>query len=285
MRVRPSSPALLALLLLWSACLGQPMPPADAVARLDGDHLRYPRFEAYLEQNLGEAGTALPSEVLSALLDQFLDELLLVRRAAERGLVEAGSSGRRAAAALLTADAAAWQPTPEEVATYYAEHGADFSRPERVRLQQILVEERADAEKALAELRSGADFAAVAERLAEETGAVSGADQEEMARSELPPDFADTIFALAPGEVSDVVPATYGFHLFRVVERLPARQIPLAEAEPEIQELLGRQARERYLDDLLREARGRHEVEVFPRNLPFTYLGRYPHESLEGSAA
>lgn len=275
MSPRVAAPALPLLLLLWSACPGEPIPPADAVARLGGEEVRYSRFEVYLEENIGESGTALPSEVLSALFDQLLDELLLARLAAERDLVAAGSPGRRAAAALLAADAEAWRPSPEEVAAYYARHQADFSRPERVRLEQILVQERATAEEALARIRSGTDFGEVAGRLSRESGAVSGIDQGEMARNELPADFADTIFGLAPGEVSDVVPADYGFHLFRVTERFPARELTLEEAAPEIRETLGRQARERYLDELLRQARNRYRPEVFPGNLPFNYAGRY----------
>lgn len=274
-RPAATAPALPLLLLLWSACPGEPIPPPDAVARLGGEEIHYSRFERYLEENIGESGTALPSEVLSAMFDQLVDELLLARLAAERDLVTAGGPGRRAAAALLAADAEAWRPSSEEVAAYYAQHQADFSRPERVRLEQILVQDRATAEGALAEIRSGADFGEVAERLSRESGAVSGIDQGEMARSELPTDFADTIFDLAPGEVSDVVTADYGFHLFRVTERFPARELTLEEAAPEIRETLGRQAREHHLDELLRAARSRYRPEVFPGNLPFNYLGRY----------
>jgi parvulin-like peptidyl-prolyl isomerase len=264
-----------AVALTLAACLGEPAASPDAVARVAGEEIRYPRFEEYLQQNIGEAGSALPSEVLSQLFDQFLDEALLARLAADRHLAAAGTSPRQVAAALLADAAANWKPSDGAVTAYYAEHREDYARPERVHLRQILVEEKADAERALAAVRAGADFGDVARRLSQEPAAPMGGDQGELARGELPPAFADLIFNLKPGEVSGIVPTDYGFHLFQVLEHLPAQELPLADAAPEIRKLLARQANERRLDELVRDARDRYNPEVYERNLPFNYHGRY----------
>ena len=74
----------------------------------------------------------------------------------------------------------------------------------------------------------------VARRLSRGPRADGGGVQGELARSDLPPSYADLIFALKPGEVSPVVPAEYGFHLFQVIEREPAEVVPLAAARGEI---------------------------------------------------
>ncbi len=145
-----------------------------------------------------------------------------------------------------------------------------------MRLRQILVEDRVTAERARREIAAGADFGEVARRLSRDPGASAGGDQGELAREDLPPPFADIVFGLQPGEVSEVLAADYGFHLFQVSERLPAEVPPLESVAAEIRRVLaGRRADER-LRTLVAEARNRYTVAVYDRNLPFTYRGNFP---------
>jgi len=254
-------------------------PASDAVARIGGEDLSYPDFAGYVERQLGERGSALGSDVLSGLFDRFLDERLLAALAAERGLVPDGAPPRRAVETLLETEAdAAAGPTATEVAAHYEAHRDEFSRPERVRLRQALFEDRPSAERARAEIAGGDAFADAARRHAREPGGVPGGLQAELARDELPTAFTDTIFRLRPGEVSAVIEAEYGFHIFQVVERLPAAEVPLAEARAEIARRLTRERADARLAELVAEARGRYNVTVLERNLPFNYQGRYRAE-------
>ena len=100
-------------------------------------------------------------------------------------------------------------------------------------------------------------------------------DEGELSPGDLPPALADTIFALEPGEVSAVVAADYGFHIFQVVERLPPEQMELAEAEDRIRQMLSRELVDDGLEELVVEARERYNVQVFRRNIPFNYAGAY----------
>lgn len=277
--------ALACGLMAAAGCGGGHQPPSpDVVATISGRPIGYPEFVAYLEQHLGDPGRGLPSDVLSRLFDQFLDERLLTLLAVDRGLVPA-DAGRRAALDRLLAASGSDEPAEAEIAAYYATHPEKADRPDRVRLRQILFEDRAVAEQALAEIRAGGDFAAVALRLeegegaAEGTGATAGGVQE-LAREDLPPAYADIVFRLAPGEVSDVVEAAYGFHLFQVVERLPAARLPLTEVQREIRDRLRLERTDQTLTALVAEARSRYDVEVYERNLPFNYQGLHiadPH--------
>ncbi len=288
-----------AALLALTACDRRPPPPSpEVVAEIDGQAVRYGEFEAYVESALGDAGDSLGSDVLSQLFDQFLEERLLARLAVDRGLLpEDAADGRnlrrRAVDALLAdAELAEGAVAGEAVEEFYAAHPERFERPPRVRLRQILTEERQLAEEALAEIRAGADFAAVARRLAGEggTGDAAGGDSSgngfvggslgELSREDLPPAFAEVILELAPGEVSGVVEAEYGFHLFQVTEKLPAETVPLEVVRDEIErELLQRRA-DRLLAELAEEARRRYDVAVWERNLPFNYRGIYRAEAV-----
>jgi parvulin-like peptidyl-prolyl isomerase len=274
--------AALLLIALLAACRPGKPPAPDVVARIGDSEVRYSEFQSYLSRTAGDGDGVLASDVLSEIFDQFLDEELLVRLAADRGLVHAGPgamsarSRRQAVDELLRAGLAA-PPAEREIADYYAAHRDEFSRPERVRLRQILVEDRATAEKALRELAGGADFGRLADRLSRDPNAPSGGDQGELSRQDLPPAFADIIFSLQPGQVSRLVPADYGFHIFQVVSRSPAEVIPVEAARGEITAKLREQRADRLLADLVKEARGRYNVQLYERNLPFEYHGSYRH--------
>ncbi|HXO40207.1 MAG TPA: peptidylprolyl isomerase, partial [Thermoanaerobaculia bacterium] len=139
----------------------QAPPPSDVAATVGGSQIPYQDFQLYVSRTLGDAETGAGSEVLSQLLDQYLEERLMLRLAVDRGLVPAGSAARQAIDALLR-QAAAAPPSAAEIAEYYRRHRQDFARPERVRLRQILTEDRRTAEQAERAIRGGEDFAAVA---------------------------------------------------------------------------------------------------------------------------
>jgi parvulin-like peptidyl-prolyl isomerase len=260
-------------LVSFFGCRREPVPGLDVVALVEEAEIRYGQFEDYVERNVGETEVVLSSQVLSRLFDQFLDEELLRGLAVERGLVAEGVDSRQTIDSLLATSTAVWV-THAEVVAYYEAYQEEFARPERVRLRQILVEDRAAAEQAARDLAAGQDFVAVASRLARSSPNLFG-DQGELTREDLPPIFVETIFDLEPGEVSDVVPAEYGYHIFQVTERFPDEQVPLTEAAPEIRERLRRSRADDYLAGLVAEARSRYNVRVFERNLPFNYQGFY----------
>jgi hypothetical protein len=247
------------------------------VARIGETEVRYAEFERYVRRDVGDTGGVLGSDVLSELFDQFMDERLLTRLAVDRHLVPAAgaeASPRRAIDALLAAGLRR-EPGEAEVARYYQAHRQELARPERVRLRQILTQDRQAAEEARREVVAGAPFEAVARRLSRGPNAAAGGDQGELARGDLPPSFADLIFSLKPGEVSPVVPAEYGFHVFQVVGHQPAGVVPLAAARPEIAAKLRQQGADRLLRSLVQDARSHYNVKVYERNLPFGYEGSY----------
>lgn len=263
--------------LLMMACQ-RPAPPApDVVARIGETEVRYSEFEGYLATAVGDTGGALGGDVLSGLFDQFLEERLLARLAVDRGAAAAAedAAGRRRAIDALLQEGLRREPDPAEIAGFYQAHRQEFARPERVRVRQILTEDRATAEKALREIAAGQPFEAVARRLSRDPSAGSGGYQGELSRAELPPAFADTIFRLGPGEVSGLVQADYGFHIFQVTEREPAEVMPLEAARDEIVSRLRRERADRLLGSLVQEARRQYNVKVYERNLPFGYEGPY----------
>lgn len=249
-------------------------PPAPfVVAEIGDQEIRFVDFQGYLVANAGEPEGDLEDKVSSALFDGFLEECLIARWAVDEGLVSA-NAGRRAGVDAATAELAAEELSSRAIAAYYDEHRDYFHRPDRVHLQQILLGNRAVAEEVRAEWRAGIPFQKLVALYSQE-GLLLGADEGDLAREELPLIFADAIFGLQPGQVSEVFAADYGFHLFKVTDRLPAGVPTLQQVEEAVRRDLLRQEIASGLQSLVEKARQRYNVLVFERNLPFEYTGEY----------
>ncbi len=79
-------------------------------------------------------------------------------------------------------------------------------------------EARALADKLLAEIQGGKDFAAVAAANSDCPSKARGGDLGVFGRGQMVPAFDQAAFALEPGEISGVVATQFGFHILKRVE-------------------------------------------------------------------
>lgn len=126
-------------------------------------------------------------------------------------------------------------PTPavaESLArNLYKAKPESFKLAEQVQIRHILIDTKGDegraiAEKLLQEIKSGANFAELAKtRSADKGSAARGGDLGFFEHGKMVPDFDKAAFALkAPGDLSDVVPTQFGFHILQLEARKPAGQ-------------------------------------------------------------
>jgi len=133
----------------------------------------------------------------------------------------------------------------------YAARRDFYTRDERRLVGQLLASDREVVEAARAAIDEGAVFADLATEMAADgltystLGPTTAAD--------LPADFADAVFALDQGEVSQPVESLFGWHLFRVIEIEPEDVQPFEEVRDEIRRDL---ALDRAIDQLPRLAAG-----------------------------
>lgn len=127
-----------------------------------------------------------------------------------------------------------------------------FVIPEQVRVRHILIDARScEAERRIAELlvqarAPGADFAALARENSHDPGtAKRGGDLGFFGRGRMAPEFEKAAFALSkPGELSEVVKTTFGFHIIQFEERRPAAREPFEKVrESIISDLAARELR------------------------------------------
>ncbi len=275
--------AVLGWNLLWilAGCGGskQELPSPDEIARIGDEGITRAAFDTHLEQALAPSGELLTSEALSALLDQYLGERLLLRLARERGLANEGEPAATALERLLEARGVRRLPSEAALREHYERDLSRYREREQVELEQILLEDRRSAELARRRLAAGSSMESVEKEL---VNAVRLVDRTVVPVAELPRAVAELIFGLGPGEVSGVLTVEYGTLVFRLVRRIPEQQLSFEQARERIVQELLQQSADRAVDELLAEARSRYAVRVFGRNLTFAYQGIYPAEDVNG---
>ena len=101
---------------------------------------------------------------------------------------------------------------------------------DQIRIRQILVGAREDADKAVERLNAGEDFAAVAKEMSSDTPTKdAGGEKGWVAIEELDPSYATKVFALELGQRSEPLEGQGGFLIVEVEEKQAGR--PLEEAQ------------------------------------------------------
>ncbi|MBN2286713.1 MAG: peptidylprolyl isomerase [Tissierellales bacterium] len=101
--------------------------------------------------------------------------------------------------------------------TYYEENQEKFVM---IRASHILVNSVEESEDILNQLKDGADFATLAmEKSIDTTSAVAGGDLGYFPRGQMVQEFEDVAFSLEIGEISQVVPSTFGFHIIMLTDK------------------------------------------------------------------
>lgn len=288
---RRAATLLIVALPVLFACKREPATPPDVVVRVNDRMLTLGDFKRYLERNAGTDLSQLTPEVASALLDQFVDEIILSEYAASHGVevpaekiteavrteagvtvIEKRDEMRRE---MLLANLSAELPAASDIAVqaYYEQHQNDFRSGEEVRVRQILVNDENLANDIVKKLRAGSDFAELSAQYSRAANAKRGGEIGFVSREELPKMFADEILSLKAGEISDVIRTDSTFHIFRVDERRPPGTLDAASAAPLIISRLKEDAIRERVALIINRSRQEMNIAVLTRRLPFRYSG------------
>jgi peptidyl-prolyl cis-trans isomerase C len=281
------------------ACHRKPSLAPDVVARIGERMMTLADFKRYLERNAGTELAQVNPEVASAMLDQYVEEIVLSEYAASHGVevsAEKIAAGVRTDAGVtviekrdemrrqkLVGDLSGQIPpaSDDEVRAYYEQHPDEFKSGEEVHVRQILVHDETLANDIQQKLRAGASFEELSGQYSLAPNAKKGGDIGYVSRGELPKMFEDEIFALKPGSVSNVIRTDASFHLFKVDERRPPGTIDLPTAAPVIRTRLRDDAIRQKIADLVSRSRGDLSIAILTKRLPFKYSGTLPKSENE----
>jgi peptidyl-prolyl cis-trans isomerase C len=128
--------------------------------------------------------------------------------------------------------------TDEALRARYDQQIAGKPGEEEVHAKHILVDNEAEAKKIIAQIKGGADFAALAKQYSKDPGAAQqGGDLGFFKKDEMVPEFATAAFALQPGQVSpEPVHSQFGWHVIMLVERRRAEAPSFDQARDELRQ-------------------------------------------------
>jgi peptidyl-prolyl cis-trans isomerase C len=182
----------------------------------------------------------------------------------------------------------------DDAKAYYTQHSSDFELPEQIHARHILlmtidpatrsplstntvVAKRRQAEDLLKQIRGGTDFAELAKKYSEDPGSKeNGGELPNFSRGQMVPEFESAALALTNSEVSDIVTSPFGFHIIKMLEKIPAKKYgftdPIPEANGDTPEKICKAGLETQkiktlAPAFIKKLRGDQQVEIVDANL------------------
>jgi len=196
------------------------------VARANGVDIRTSDL-AFAEEEIGSNMPQMPPEQKRDYLITYLTDVIVVSQAAEKQkLNERDDVSRRLAfdhnRVLMEAmlqDAGKSALSDDAMHKVYDEAVKQMGGEQEVHARHILVATEDEAKAIEAELKKGADFAAVAKEKSKDPGAADGGDLGYFTKDQMVPEFADAAFKLDKGQISDPVHTQFGWHVIKVEDK------------------------------------------------------------------
>jgi peptidyl-prolyl cis-trans isomerase C len=197
------------------------------LATVNGQPIHISDVKAAVDTLPPQARAMPPQQLYPMVLDQLVDEQALIAEARKNGLDKDPDVERtvkmaenRALASALLGKLVRPQVTEEAIKARYDQEFAGKPGEAEVHARHILVGDEATAKKIIAELKKGADFAALSKQYSKDPSAsAQGGDLGFFKKTDMVPEFANAAFALKDKEVSPVpIKSQFGWHVIQTLE-------------------------------------------------------------------
>ncbi|MGA2029898.1 MAG: peptidylprolyl isomerase [Verrucomicrobiota bacterium] len=149
--------------------------------------------------------------------------------------------------------------TDADAKSFYDAHATDFEQPEMAHVRHILLmtidpdtrsplpadqqqAKRKQIDDLLKRARGGEDFATLASEYSEDPGSKdAGGELPPFARGQMVAEFEAAAFSLNTNQISDVVTTVYGYHIIKLLDKIPAKTIEFTGVDTKVAGLSGGQ--------------------------------------------
>jgi foldase protein PrsA len=162
----------------------------------------------------------------------------------------------------------------QEILEYYTTNQSQYGSPESRDVRHILIAEKdkegnvdfeaskAKADEVYAQLKGGADFAALAKQISADPGSKDSGGKLTISRGQTVPEFDKVSFELKTGELSKPVKTTYGYHVIQAVSDVrKATTTPIDKVRATIRTTLLQEKRnqemQKWVEDLKADYKGK----------------------------
>lgn len=168
------------------------------------------------------------------------------------------------------------KPTDREAEAFFAANKSNYATPASMRAQHILIAVKPDAKpeditaaqtKASTvynELAAGADFGKLAEKYSDDSESKGkGGDLGTFNAAQVPPEFSQAVFAMKKDELGRPFRTPFGFHIVKVNDLIPARQMEFKEVKEDVITQLDNQNREKIVSEELDRLKKKYKVKIY----------------------
>ena len=240
--------------------------PASAsdpvIARVNGVDITQGDL-ALAEEDMGADMQATSPEAKHENLISYLADIIMVTQAADKKNLGDNPDFKRRLAFLRNKLLMGYELqreaktalTDEALHQTYDEAVRSMAGQEEVRARHILVDDEDEAKKVLDQLKSGADFAALAKEKSKDPGAAEGGDLGYFTKDQMVPEFADVAFKMYPGQLSNPVKTQFGWHVIKVEDRRTKQPPEFDKVKDQIEAYLARKAQTDFITKLRQSAK------------------------------
>jgi parvulin-like peptidyl-prolyl isomerase len=140
-------------------------------------------------------------------------------------------------------------PSDQDIQKYYQDNKYQFAHPAEVTARHILLSTREDAEKALARIKAGENFAKVAQEMSNDTAsAEKGGKIGPFRKGDLVPEFEQAVFNLKTNQISGIVETQFGFHIIQKISEKALAPRSLDQSKADIKKMLEKARFDAWMD-------------------------------------
>lgn len=162
-----------------------------------------------------------------------------------------------------------------DVRTYFDQNKATYLRPKQFKASHILIkvdpssnkQEREALDKKVNDLaaraKAGEDFYNLAYYNSDDRSKYVGGDIGYFHEGQTVKEFEETILKMKPGEISDPVKTLYGFHIIKLVEVNPQRQLEFDEVSGKIRQSLETKQRDKLYAEWMERLKAQYPLERY----------------------
>jgi peptidyl-prolyl cis-trans isomerase C len=231
------------------------------VARANGVDIRQSDL-ASAEDDIGSAMPQMGADQKRDYLVTYLADVIILAQAADQHQLANRSDVKhriefernKAMMEALLQDAGKAAMTDEALHKVYDEAIKQTPNEEEVHARHILVATEGEAKDIEAQLKNGADFAALAKQKSKDPGAAEGGDLGYFTKEQMVPEFAEAAFKLDKGQISDPVKTQFGWHIIKVEDKRIKPTPTFDEVKGQLQNYVARRAQAELVETLRKSA-------------------------------
>jgi len=145
--------------------------------------------------------------------------------------------------------------TDDALHKVYDEAVKKMTNEEEVHARHILVATEQEAKDIEAQLKGGADFAALAKEKSKDPGAANGGDLGYFTKDQMVPEFSEAAFKLDKGQISDPVKTQFGWHVIKVEDKRVKPAPKFEDVKAQIENFVTRKAQAELVTKLRADAK------------------------------